>query len=105
MQLTATNAAGLNGRAPRERLTGEMPDISQYLDFGWYDWVWYKEAAGLDVPQIGRFLGIAHASTNLMTYHILPESGIPITAGMVQRVTQLEKQTDAVKERRMEQYG
>eukprot|EP00980_Cylindrotheca_fusiformis_P022819 scaffold9803_cov145-Cylindrotheca_fusiformis.AAC.1 len=100
MQYMATNAAGLNGRTPREGLTGETPDISQYLDFGWYDWVWYKETAGLDVPKLGRFLGIAY----LMTYHILPESGIPITAGTVQRVTMLEKQTDAVKER-MTQYG
>ena len=99
MQLTASNAANLNGRTPLEFVTGETPDISQYLDFGWYDWVWYKENAGLDVPKIGRFLGIADSASNIMTYHILPPSGIPVTAGTVQRITQLELQTDAVKER------
>ena len=34
-----------------------------------------------------------------MTYHVLPESGIPVAAGMVQRVTVVEQQTEAVQER------
>ena len=102
MQLTASNAAQLNGKTPLGAITGETPDISQYLDFGWYDWVWYKENAGLDVPKIGKFLGIANSVSNLMTYHILPKSGIPITAGTVQRGTHLEQQTDAVKQRMKE---
>ena len=97
MQLTASYAAELNSKTPLGAITGETPDISQYLDFGWYDWVWYKENAGLDVPRIGKFLGIADSVSNLMTYHILPASGIPITAGTVQRVTHLELQTDAVR--------
>jgi hypothetical protein len=99
MQLTASNAVELDGRTPLGDLTGETPDISQYLDFGWYDWVWFKENAGLDVPKLGRFLGIANSSSNIMTFHILPPSGIPVQAGSVQRVTELEKQTDATKER------
>ena len=102
MQLTATNAADLNGRTPLERVTGETPDISQYLDFGWYDWVWYKENAGLDVPRLGRFLGIADSYSNIMTYHVLPASGIPVAAGTVQRVTYVEQQTDSVRQRMSE---
>ena len=39
-------------------LTGETPDISQYLDFGFYDWVWYKENAGLDIPRLGGSWGL-----------------------------------------------
>ena len=35
----------------------------------------------------------------MLTFHILPESGLPIQAGTVQRVTEPEKQTDAVRER------
>ena len=99
MQLTATNAAGLNGLTPLGHLTGETPDISQYLDFGFYDWVWYKENAGLDVPRLGRFLGVADGMCNIHSFHMLPESGLPIIAGTVQRVTQLELQTDANKQR------
>ena len=29
------------GRTPIEHITGETPDISEYLDFGFYDWVLY----------------------------------------------------------------
>ena len=99
MQLTASYAADLNGRTQLGALLGETPDISQYLDFGWYDWVWYKENAGLDVPRIGKFLGITNSSSNILTFYILPESGIPIQAGTVQRVTEPEKNTESVKER------
>jgi len=99
MQVTATKAAGLAGLTPLGYLTGETPDISQYLDFGFYDWVWYKENVGLDVPRLGRFLGTADTVCNVYSFHILPESGIPIIAGTVQRVTQLELETDANKQR------
>ena len=34
MQITASFAADLQVRTPLEALTGETPDISQYLDFG-----------------------------------------------------------------------
>ena len=98
IQLTASNAASLNGQTPLEVVTSETPDISQYLDFSWYDWVWYKENAGRDLPRLGWFLGIANSASNLMLFYLLPESGIPIVAGTVQRVTHLELQTDSVKE-------
>ena len=98
MQVTATDAAGLNGRTPLGVLTGETPDMSQHPDFGWCDWVWFEENEGLSPPDIGRFLGVAHASSLLMTCNVLPESGIPIQAGTVHRVTEPEKLTDAVKE-------
>ena len=72
MQMTATHAAGLNGQTPLGALLGETPDISHLLDFGWYDFIWFKENAGLDVPQLGRFLGIDDSVSNLISYWILP---------------------------------
>ena len=44
---TANTARGLDGRCPLERITGDTVDISEYLDFGFYDWVWYRDNAGL----------------------------------------------------------
>ena len=38
---TSTQAGGLGGRTPIESITGEIVDISEYLDFGFYDQVWY----------------------------------------------------------------
>ena len=37
----------LHGRTPLEEVTGKTPDISEYLDFGFYDYVWFRENAGL----------------------------------------------------------
>ena len=99
MRHTASNAANLDGKTPIGAILGETPDISHLLDFGWYNWVWFKENAGLAVPQLGRFLGIADSASNIMSYYVLPESGIPVIAGTVQRMTYLEQQTDANKER------
>ena len=99
MQCTASRAADLQGQMPLGHLLGETPDISHLLDFGYYDWVWFKENAGLGVPQLGKFLGIAESSSNIMSYSVLPESGIPVVAGTVQRVTYLEQQTEANQQR------
>ena len=36
MQLTASHAGRLQGKTSLELMTGETPDISEYLYFGWY---------------------------------------------------------------------
>ena len=37
VQHTASTVGKLQGQTPLELLTGETFDISEYLDFGWYD--------------------------------------------------------------------
>ena len=99
MQLTASTAGKLQGRTPLEFPTGETPDISEYLDFGWYDRVWYKEDAGLGDNKLGQFLGPSHKVGSLMSYWLLPKSCMPISRMTVQRVTHLETQTDSNRKR------
>jgi hypothetical protein len=60
MSLTSNSAFSLEGCTPAEQITGKTPDISEYLDFGFYDWVWFKENAGLGENKIGRWLGVVH---------------------------------------------
>jgi hypothetical protein len=50
---TSNTARGFDGRCPLEKITGESVDITEYLDFGFYDWVWFKENAGLGETKIG----------------------------------------------------
>ena len=99
MQHTASYSGDLNGRTPIEKLTGETPDISEYLDFGFYDWVLYKEDAGLGEVHVGRFLGVSHNVGSLMSFWVLPPSGIPVSRTSVQRLTLLEQETSNIKER------
>ena len=56
------------GRTPLEQVTGETPDISEYLGFSFYDWVWYRDNAGVGDNMFGRWLGVSHHIGNLMSY-------------------------------------
>ena len=99
MSLTSNSTFALDGRTPIEQITGETPDISEYLDFSFYDWVWYKENAGVGDNSCGRWLGVSHRVGNLMSYWILTENGRVISRTTVQRITNLEQGTAEVKDR------
>ena len=100
MSLTPNSSFALEGRTPLEQITGETPDISEYLDFGFYDWVWYKDNAGIGDNMLGRWLGVSHRVGNsMMFYWILTNHGRVISRTTVQRVTNLELMTDEVKQR------
>jgi hypothetical protein len=97
--VTTNSSRYFDNRTPFEIITGEMPDISEYLDFGIYDWVLFKTNAGVAPPELGRWLGVSHRVGRIMSYLILPPSGIPISCNTVQRLTNLEQQTDEWKQR------
>lgn len=92
-----------DGRTPIEIITGETPNISEYLDFDFYDWIYYRSNAGLGEVEIARWLGVSHRVGRLMSYWILPESGIPISATTVQRITNDERSSEETK-KRMHEY-
>ena len=52
---------------------------------------------------MGRFLGVSHHVGSLMSFWVLPVSGIPISRTTVQRVTNLESSTNQ-NEKRFEVY-
>jgi hypothetical protein len=63
----------LNGRTLIEYITGDTPDVSEFIDFGFYDWVIYWQNAGLGKIEIGKWLGVSHKVGKLMSYWVLPE--------------------------------
>ena len=75
MSLTYHVAGPLNSGIPRKHITGETEDISEYLDFGFYDQVWYKDNAGLSEEKLGPWFGVSHNTGRLMRYHILTQTG------------------------------
>ena len=95
--MTYTSAGCLSkGTIPITEVTGETSDISEYLDFSFYDPVWYKDNAGLSPAQPGRWLGVSSRTGRLMCYHVLTQKGTVISRSTVQRVTNLEQQTAKV---------
>ena len=89
MQITASFAANLQGITALEALTGETPDISQYLNFGFYDRVSFKEDAGLGETKLAIFIGVSHQVGYLMSHWVFSASGIPMSRTTVQRVTNI----------------
>ena len=75
MSRTHTRAQRINGGIPLEKVTGETIDISNYLDFGLYDHVVYRDNAGLSEPKIERWLGVARNVGSTMTFYVLTQSG------------------------------
>jgi hypothetical protein len=98
MQRTSAQAGGLRGTCPLQDATGETHDMSECLDFGFYDHVSHKENAGLGNAAIGRWLGVSHRVGGLMSHWVLTRSGTVISRTAVQRITNLDKETDEVKQ-------
>ena len=95
--LSVSSSKYANGRTAIEMITGETPDISEYLDFSFYDWVVYRSNAGLGEPELGRWIGVSHKIGQLMSFWVLPISGIPISCVTVQPLTKAEMQLDEYK--------
>ena len=94
--LSVSSSRHAGGRTPLEIISGETPDISEYVDFGFYDWVSYRSNAGLGENSIGRWLGVSHRVGNLMSYWILTMNCTVISCVTVQRLTRMEQLKDEV---------
>ena len=90
MQRTASSAGDLHARTSLEKVTGETPEISEYVDFSFYDWCWYKENACMGEMKLGRWLGVSHRRGSLMSFCVLTQTCKVVSRTSVQRVTWLE---------------
>lgn len=81
---TAKNLFQLQGETPEYQLTGQQPDISNLCRFGWYEWIYGRDVSQsfpLQSEVLGRALGPAINTGNLMTQWVLVRSGniVPMT--------------------------
>jgi hypothetical protein len=80
-----------------ERLTGDTVDISEWLDFKFYDLVWYWYATGEDHnPRIGRWLGVVHRIGSHLCYYALAENGFVEATTTVQHIPEFEQRKPVV---------
>ena len=74
-----------------ERITGDTTDISEWLEFEFYDLCWYWDVPNdWDNPKLGRWLGVSHRVGSAMCYWILTNNGKTIARTTVQHVTKDE---------------
>ena len=71
-------------------VTDETLGISEYLDFGFYDHVSYKDNPGIGMKTIGRCLGVSHRVGGLMSYWILNHKIMVISRTTFQCITSTE---------------
>ena len=79
----------LHGRTPFELMTGQTPDISDIMHFGFYDWVMFYEPAGFPSKRefLGRWLGPAEHVGQALCSYILKENGQIIARSTVRPLT------------------
>ena len=82
----------MDGGFPLENITGETEDISDYLDFVFYDRVWFHENYGLGKRGLGRLLGVSHRTGGAMSYWILKANDYVISRTTLQSITNLESE-------------
>ena len=71
-----------------ERITGDTVDISEWMEFEFYDLCEYWDVPNTeDNPKIGRWLGVSHRVGSAMSYWILTSTGQVISQTTVQHLT------------------
>jgi len=108
-EITNRTARGPEARTPLEALTGNTPDISEWLDFDFYDWCWYWQGPTHelteDKAEIGRVLGVAHRVGSDLCYWVLTSTGKVIARMTVQQVVTNDYQLPTVKTKMEEFYA
>lgn len=102
-EIMSRMARGPDCRSAYERITGNTPDISEWLDFEFYALVWYwDEPYSKDDTKkatIGRWLGVSHHVGSNMCFWILMAKCQIISRTTVQHVTVLERQTTEMQDK------
>lgn len=93
MSLTAHSLPALRTRMPEEALLGQTPDISEYANHSFFEWIWYRDLHTYPKPSIclGRWIGIASDVGQPMTYCILMEKCTIIAHSSVKSLQAFEK--------------
>ena len=81
----------LDNRTPTEFLTGDTPDISEYLEYDFHGWIKYWDPnAKQPGEQLGKWLGVAKNQGQAMVYYILKDNCYVISRSTIRNLTKEE---------------
>ena len=72
-----------DGATAYEKIMDYNPNISEYVQHKWYDWVYFNDPRDPDIQRLGRWLGPAHTTNQGMAYHCLTNEGNVVTRSTV----------------------
>ena len=93
MTLTANNIFQLQGQNPYLATLGEMGDISNLFQFGWYEWVYFcqkKSAFHFQKDKLGRCIGPTKNYGNDMYQWVLHKNGQVVPRGTLRGLSSEE---------------
>jgi hypothetical protein len=82
-----------NGQVPKTVMKGLTADVSHIAEFGWYDWVMFRDnvpAYPDDNMVLGHYLGLAIDTGSALTAKILKDNGIFVCCSTLRHLTQQE---------------
>ena len=98
--MTASNNIELSGRTPHEKVMGYTPDISELVEFEWYQWVWYNDPVSQERTKLGRWLGPAHNAGQGLAYYVLTQNGEVIMRSTVVTLREDESSSPPIMDRK-----
>ena len=98
--MTASKNLELEGRTPFEKVMGYTPDISELVEFDWYEWVWFYDPTKPERVQLGRWLGPAHNAGQGLAFYLLNENGEVVMRSSVTALKETEKDTPEIQDRK-----
>jgi hypothetical protein len=78
---------------------GSTPDISEYAQFNWYQYVWFHDPTVpflADARRLAQWIGVAHSVGNPMTFWVLPQTCKVLARSTVWSLTADDKADPAV---------
>ena len=96
--LTATGKYQLQGRTPFEIVMNYTPDISEYVNFHFYQWCYHWDELQKK-KRLGRWLGVAHRVGQSMCYYVLTSKGTFIARSTVIPIPDIDLAATELKER------
>lgn len=83
-------------------ITGKTLDISEYLDFYFYNLVWYWHMQNPSLSEhdceIARWMGVAHQVGSNICYWLMSVSRVPVANSLVQHVMAEDQQNPQIME-------
>ena len=91
-ELLCCMAWGMDKRTGYEEVTGQTPDISEWLDFEFYDLVWWldwpnKPDFTENTQWLAQWLGVSHQVGSNLSYWLITASSKIISKTSVKHIT------------------
>ena len=98
-RFTVTSNIHLENKTPYEKIHGRMPNITEFIQYRWFEWVWYADLQNPDDEILGRWLGPAENAGFGHTSNILTNKGRIVTRSSLRPMKEGELDNPDVKRR------